>query len=452
MNVRSWFKALFGRTSKETQSAQGLTLGYPAKGRQAPLLIADDVLRSHIAISGRNGNGIQLLNEQLLRQQTAQGRGWVFVDMFGDQEMLDRIAKYAKEQGRSDEFYVLDLGEPERSNSYSLLHSGDPQELAARVLRLLPSSPNNPGADFYHQQTYHLLTTVFAAFAAAGKSVGLRELAFLLARLWDEEVVKQLLDVVPAGAERAQLLTLLDSFRGEDGILSRERLKQVAGGIAGRLYSLCTNGSNRNVTEAEQPEIEFSDILLHNKMCYVKLPVMGKDQTLLDLARMVLQDIATSFEARARLPRRLRTPFLCLLECYDAYGLTVPSNLYERARAMRVALALVIRSEWDYLATLDEQRVDILSGNTFTKVFFQQHQGKHLTGMLPELPAGTLESLPAGEFILCDGSDISHGQLDPTQGIQLKAEVPSFIPRRMAVAPSFERLKIVFPGVAEVIP
>jgi hypothetical protein len=452
MAARILFEAMFGRANKENQPEQGLTFGYSVKGRQEPLLIADDVLRSHIAISGRNGNGIQLLNEQLLRQQTEQGRGWVFVDTFGDQEMLDRMAKYAKEHGRSDEFYVLDLGEPERSNSYSILHSGDPEEKAARVLRLLPSSPNNPGADFYRQQAWYLLTTVFAALAAAGKSIGLRELAFLLARLWDEEVVNQLLDVVPAGAARTQLLSLLDSFRDEAGELSIERLKQVSGGVSGRLYSLCTNGSTRNVIDTEQPEIEFSDILLHNKMCYVKLPPVMGDQARLNLIRMVLHDIATSLEARARLPHRLRTPFLCLLECYDMYGLSVPSNLYERARAMRVALALVIRSEWDYLATLDEERVDILSGNTFTKVFFQQRQGKHLTGMLPALPAGTLDALQAGEFILYEGSDISHGRLEMAHLMELKSGVPAFKPRRMMPATAHERLKFVVPGVDEVIP
>jgi hypothetical protein len=189
-------------------------------------------------------------------------------------------------------------------------------------------------------------------------------------------------------------------------------------------------------------------------MCYVKLPVMVKDSVLLALSRMVLHDITTAFDARAGLPRRLRTPFLCLMECFDAYGMHMRNGAWERARASRVCLAPVIRTAWDRLAEHDADGVFEVVGNTFTKVWFGQPHGAHASHWLDQLPAGTLDELQAGELILNVAASAVRARLAPHHLFEgaPPEQGTGFTPRRMMRAEPRTRLAITLPDKTEVSP
>ena len=452
MTAFSWVEAIFGR-QRAVAPEGGLTIGHPVKGAREPLLIPDERLRDHIAISGRQGMGIQLLLEQLLRQQTAQGRGWIYVDPFADQDMLERTAQYARELGRGDEFYVLDLDRTEKSNSYSLLHEGAPDERAARVLRALPPA-NDPGAEFYRQQAHYLLTTIFAAAEAAGKSIGLADLTKLLWHLDDAAVEAQLLEGVPEGIARASLVTMLDAYRQGNGAVSAERLRNVAGGVAGRLAVISQSGIPEQVLDDPAPELVFSDILKHNKMCFVKLPVMEKDSLMQAVTRMVLHDVFSAFDARAAIPRRARTPFLCLMESFDAYGLHMRTNAWSRARRMHVCMVPVIRTDLDHLAAIDGDALFDFMANTFTKLWFWQAHGALAGGWLDTLEPGALDTLQAGECILNIGPSAVRARLAPHHLFEgaPPEQGGGFTPRAMVRAAPHRRLAVAAPEKAEVSP
>lgn len=412
----------------------------------------DEGLRNHVALSGMPGSGLRMLIERMLNLQSERGRGWVFIDTHGDYELLDRLAAQAAAQGRSDALYVLDFDHPERSHTYDVLRGGTSADQAMRTLQVLPGTGYNPGADFYAREAFALLEPLFRALACARKSVDPCGLAHLLTRLSEDDGEHVVLDGIPSSGARSLLVEALAPYRKSDGKLDGPALKHTFGGLTGRLYLLCQSGCGlgtgyKRVLASEQPEIDFSDILAHNKMCYVMLPLMCKDSTLISLARMVLHDITTSLQARAMLPRECRTPFLCVLQDYPAYGpvrtggfrAPLDSRSFALARAMRVSMVPVVASGWDDLScSMSESGFEDLVGNTFTKVYFRQKPSDIAAALHPQMSEVALDALKPGEFVAFKGHVSSRGQLRPGN----QEHAPAFVKRDMPTGAVRPRLHI----------
>jgi len=428
LSVFSIFGRIFG--SKREQPLTGrLVLGREIAGANNVISIDDATLGKHLFVSGRTGSGVTVLTEQMLMQQTEQGRGWIYLDHAADEAMLARMTAQAQKHGREDEFLVLDMHTPESSNSYAILGSGSPEERAVRVLQLLPSAENNPGADFYRQTAYAMLAPLFAAIDATGKVIGLRDLALLVGQLDEAAVLREFLDNVPVAHEsRAELLAAIETAKRDNRLV-----KEVLGGISGRLYLLSTL-KMPNLLDAAAPQIVLSDVLAHNKMLYVRLPLMHKDSVTTTIARLVMHDIVTSVFARTRTPARLLKPFLVVMTGFSAYGLSgsshaaLTSAAFSHARAMRVALVPVVDGGWTQLAQLSEDGADALCGNTFSKIYFSQPQDERTARMHTELQPAALDKLSLGEFMMWKGSAVHRGLLN-----NIPAEIPTSTARRRSV-------------------
>lgn len=439
MGAFSFLSNLFG-VKREKPLTGELVLGRSATGPNNVISFDESTLRNHLFVSGRSGSGRSVFIEQMLTQQTERGAGWLYVDHECNETLLERLRAQAHKHGRDDEFLVLDLDKPANSNSYDFLHSGTPEQRAVRVLQTLPPAENNPGADFYRTTAYSVLAPLFTAIDATGKSLGLRELALLVEHLDDEAVLQELLDATPATHEsRASLLAAISAATRE-----ARGLKYVLGGISGRLHLLSALDMP-NLLNAEKPEIVMSDVLAHNKMLYVRLPLMQKDSTLQALGRLVVHDAITSVFARVHTPVRLRKQFLFVMTGFPAYGMSgtsyaaISAAAYTNACAMRVTLVPVVDAGWDSLYSLTKNGAEILCGSTYSKIYFNQPQDGHTTRIHPELAPGTLDSLTLGEFAMWRGSLQYRGIL-ANNPAEVLASVLS--PRAVTWAEARPRLKL----------
>ncbi|BBI65800.1 hypothetical protein HSBAA_PA_4030 (plasmid) [Vreelandella sulfidaeris] len=129
---------------------------------------------------GQSGVGKTTLGEYILWQQTARGRGWLFIDAKIDRDTRDHLAYMAKVTGREDELYIIDVSDPDNANTYNPVLHGDPDEVASRLMNLIPSAENNPGADHYRQSANHALTVIIAALQASGQLYHFGDLSILL--------------------------------------------------------------------------------------------------------------------------------------------------------------------------------------------------------------------------------------------------------------------------------
>lgn len=355
---------------KECMGKRGLRLGL-TKDLHKPVDIHDDALVRHLAIVGQSGVGKTTMGEYLLWQQMVRGGGWIFIDAKLDKETRDKLAWMAKLMGREDDFYVLNVNEPELSNSYNPILQGDADEIASRLLNLIPSTENNPGADYYRQTANHALTVIVAALKAANYRYHFGDLSILLQ---SDAALRQLERMVPESAERRSLQIFLDQFRQRSKnvvYIDIKRLKEVLGGMAGRI-SLFAQGKFGQVFNTYLPEISLTDIIMGNKFLYVMLPTMGKDTAALNLGKMILSDLRSAVANIQALPKRERPnpAFMVFADEMGSYVMPGIARLFEQARSANISLVPSFQS-FANLSTVAPDFADMIIQNNWSKVFFK---------------------------------------------------------------------------------
>lgn len=350
---------------------KGIRFGY-TRDNGLPTDVEDAFMTRHTAIIGQSGVGKTVLGENILWQQAARGGGFIFIDAKLDAETRDRLALMMALLGRSDEFYVLNVDKPDNSNTYNPILRGDPDEIASRLLNLLPSSESSPGADFYRQSANHALTAIVGALKAAKRRFHFGDLSILLQ---SARAMAELERLVPAGSsEKMVLQVFLDQFRkkSKEGVqIDVERVKQVLGGMSGRI-ALFAQGKFGKVFNTYTPEIDLTDIVVNNKCLYVMLPTMGKDTAALNLGKMVLSDLRTAVYNVQALKKALRPnpAFIVFADEMGSYVMPGIARLFEQARSANICMLPAFQS-FANLSVVSPDFADIIVQNTWNKVFFK---------------------------------------------------------------------------------
>lgn len=369
--VTEGFSLKSDETFPDTMGLGGIRIGY-TKDRGLPLDIENDKLMRHLAIIGQSGVGKTVLGMNILWQQTARGGGWLFIDAKLDKDVRDQLAYMTKIFGREDEFYVMNVDDPENSNSYNPLLSGDPDEVASRLLNLLPSSDNNPGSDFYKQSANYALTVLVGALQAAKKRYTFMDLAIMLQ---SAAAIGKVETLIPLDSPAFMVLQVfLDQFKKKDknGVqVDVNKIKDILGGMSGRIAQFA-QGKFGRVFNTTTPEIDLVDIVQNNKMCYVMLPTMGKDTAALNLGKMVLSDLRTAVAKMQGLTKseRPNPPFICFADEMGSYVMPGISRVFEQARSAGIIMIPAFQT-FANLSSVSPDFEEMVMGNTWTKCFFK---------------------------------------------------------------------------------
>jgi len=356
---------------EQMDQGTGLRFGY-TRDHNRPVDVADQFLMRHTAIIGQSGVGKTTLGEYLLWQQAARGGGFIFIDAKLDVETRDRLGFMMESLGRSDDFYVLNVDQPDNSNTYNPILRGDADEVASRLLNLLPSSENSPGADYFRQTANHALTVITGALKAARRRYHFSDLAILMQ---SARALAELERMVPSGTpERMSLQIFLDQFRkkGKEGVqIDVDKIKTVLGGMSGRIATF-GQGKFGRVMNTYTPEIDLTDIVVNNKCLYAMLPTMGKDTAALNLGKIILSDLRTAVYNVQALKKNLRPnpPFLVFADEMGSYVMSGIARLFEQARSANICMLPAFQS-FANLSVVSPDFADIIVQNTWNKVFFK---------------------------------------------------------------------------------
>lgn len=348
----------------------GLRIGY-TKDNGVPLDIEDNYLQRHTAIIGQSGVGKTTLGEYLLWQQALRGGGFIFIDAKLDAATRDKLAFMMQMLGRGDDFYVLNVDQPHNSHTYNPILRGDSDEVASRLLNLLPSAENSPGADFYRQQAMYALTVLTGALKSAKRRYHFQDLAILLQ---SDRALESLLRLPIAQEARMTLEVFLNQFRKKDKngtSIDVNKVKEQLGGMSGRIAQFA-QGKFGQVFNTYTPEIDLTDIVMNNKCLYVMLPTMGKDQAALNLGKMILSDLRTAVYNVQGLRAELRPkpPYLIFADEMGSYVMQGIARLFEQARSAGICMIPAFQT-FANLRAISPDFEDIIIGNTWTKVFFK---------------------------------------------------------------------------------
>jgi len=395
-------KENFTIPSDEVYTDEGVIAGYTTD-ESLPVVIPYDFFMRHFALIGGSGVGKTTLGLWILYQNMTKGGGFIFIDAKIDADTRDSLGFMARVLGREDELYILNVDNPKYSNSYNPLLNGDPDEIASRLLNLLPSSEDNPGADFYRQAVNHALIVIVGALQASNTRYTFNDISIMMQ---SPEALERVLRRTPPGKERMQLEIFLDKYRKKEkgqAVIDVNKMKDTLGGMAGRAASF-SQGKFGQVFNHYAPEIDLTDIMLNNKMLYVMLPTMGKDTAALNLGKMIISDIRTAVYNLQGIPPAERPwpPFIVFADEMGSYVMPGMARLFEQARSAQVALIPGFQA-FGNLAVVGDDFKDIVMQNTWTKAIYRSgssdsaEEASEIIGMVTRYQYTFTESVNSGE-------------------------------------------------------
>lgn len=363
-------------------SEEGIHVGYTRENNE-PVTIPYGFFMRHFALVGGSGVGKTTLGMYVLWQQMVKGGGFIFIDAKIDTDTKDALGYYARVTGREDELYIINVDNPSQSNTYNPLLSGDADEVASRLLNLLPSAEDNAGADFYRQTVYQALLSLVGALKRARLRFTFEDLTimlqsgvamqYILDRLKRIEAIET--PGQPPSSERRTFEIFLDKYRKSGrnggGEIDTAKMKEAFGGMTGRAAAF-SQGKFGEVFNHYNPEVDLTDIMLNNKMLYVMLPTMGKDTAALNLGKMLMSDLRTAVYNLQGVPKAKRPwpPFIVFADEMGSYVMPGIARLFEQARSAQVALIPGFQA-FGNLDVVGADFKDIIMQNTWSKSLYR---------------------------------------------------------------------------------
>ncbi len=361
--------------SSPSPSSEGLLIGYTTDTGK-PVHIPDEDLMRHALIIGQSGVGKTVAGSLLMAQQIQRGGGVLFVDGKMNNDDLEHMWRLCKWAGRERDLLVINPGNPDKSNTYNPILYGDPDEVAARCLALIPGTESSPGADHYRQMANQGITTIVGALQRAGLAYTFIDLTILLMNAKAiEELEEKVRAVAPHAEETMALAHFIEQFRvaGRNGEINidMKRLRETFGGIAGRLFQFGT-GLFGKVMNTYDPEVKLFDAVRDGKIVYVLLPTMGKNDAANNFGKMVVSDLRTAVAWMQSAPKKERPwpPYLCFFDEAGSYINNAWSRLFEQSRSANIALLPAAQTLANFQAISDEL-AEMIQGNTWSKIFFK---------------------------------------------------------------------------------
>jgi hypothetical protein len=351
------------------QVKDALLLGYTIDTGE-PIWASNDDLMRHFYIRGQSGVGKTVGASLMMFQQIQRGGGVLFMDGKIDADNLDMLYQMASWCGREHDLEVINAGDPKMSNTYNPILFGDPDEVAARIIGLIPSTESNAGADHYKQSGNQGITTLVGALQAAKVAYNFIDLTILL---MSPKALNYLESIVPPHLPEARALSIfLDQYRtGKDGAIDMKKLKDIFGGLGGRLFTFGT-GTFGQVMNTYNPDVQIYRSIRNNKITYIALPTMGKDVAANNFGKMAVGDFRTAVSWIQSLPvsQRPWPPYMGFFDEAGSYVSATWSRLFEQARSAHIMLMPAVQTDANFAAISDELS-EMIEGNTWIKAYYK---------------------------------------------------------------------------------
>lgn len=366
---------------------QDILIGFTSDNA-TPIGLYFEIMTRHISIVGQSGTGKSVFNRSLLFQHALKGGGFLHIDGKNDEGDFLNLYAAMKSIGRENDVYLIDFDAPYDSNTYNPILHGDPDEVASRIVSLIPSSQNSPGSDHYRSEATVALTTLVAALQTAGLAYSMIDLSMLL--MSDKALMEldmKLAEIDEYSEAIINYRTLLSKFtkktkakadpnnpdkKPQDLVkVDTTKLKEMFGGVGGRIFTLGT-GNFGIVTNTYNPEVKLFDIITNNKILWVKLPTLAKAEAAQSFGKILVSDLRTAVSWVLKLPQD-KKPNPLFIASMDEAGSYVNDNwgrLFEQARSARIVMMPAVQTHANY-TNVSPELLSIVEGNTWNKVYFK---------------------------------------------------------------------------------
>jgi hypothetical protein len=351
--------------------ADALMLGYTTDKGKPFWLPYEDAMR-HMLVCGQSGVGKTIMGSLLMGQHLRQGGSLLWIDGKLDPDNLEMLHKLACWCGRESDMRIINPGDPKMSNSHNPILFGDPDEIASRILSLIPSTENNPGTDHYKQAANQGIATLVGVLQACKLAYNFLDLTILLTSPEALRYLENLANnIAPHAVETRYFSIFLSSFRGPKGIIDMAKLRTMFGGIGGRMFLFGT-GNFGKITSSYAPEVELFRDLTSGKIIYVMLPTMGKDVAANNYGKMTIGDMRSATANIQALPKEQR-PWPPVFNFWDEFGsFAVQSvdRMFEQSRASHQIICPSFQT-FANVEVVSKELKEMVEGSTWTKIYFK---------------------------------------------------------------------------------
>lgn len=347
----------------------GLLIGYTTDNGM-PVYIPYSRLSQHMALIGQSGVGKTVCGTNLMTQHIRNGGGYLFIDGKLSSSELENVIMLAKWAGREQDVYILNAANPEQSNTYNPILYGDPQEVASRIISLIPEG--SAGTDHYRSSAKQAIETIVAAFQRLGKPYNFMDISMVLMEAQTIYIIlKELNSKYFDDPVTAQFKMLINRYRDKDGRINVEEFRKTLGGLAGRLHEFAT-GSFGQVMNTYNPELKLYDAIMQHKIIYVMLPTMGKNEQSISLAKMIIADLRTAISWIQKLPDELKPnpPYFVFPDEAGSYIDKNWTRPLEQSRSAGIFFCPAFQT-FANLETDEKENKEMILGNTYTKIFYK---------------------------------------------------------------------------------
>jgi len=338
----------------------------------------------HVFIVGQSGMGKTVLGEWVMFQQIMRGGGLLWIDGKVDASNVRKLDAMCAYAGRRDDLRIINPGDPSFSNTYNSILKGDPDEVASRVLSLIPSTESNAGADYYKQKSNQGMTTLVGAIQSAKMAYSFSDIAILLQ---NERALQYLSTLLPISTDAGRELALfIDSLKTVDRqgqrVIDIKKINDLFGGLGGRMH-MFGSGNFGQITNTYDPEVDLYEAVRRNQIVYLPLPTMGKNEAATNFGKLAIGDFRSAIAKVQSLPPEQRPdpPYLGFFDEAGSYVTPAWSRMFEQSRSARLVMMPAIQTIANLDAVSSELREMVL-GNTVVKVSFRigtEDTAEHVT-------------------------------------------------------------------------
>jgi hypothetical protein len=311
------------------------------------LSIESSMMTRHCLCIGATGAGKSNFLNLILKQQMMRGAGVLNIDGKFSNEALIQFLALAKQHNRWHDARVINISSEQYSNSYNPLLRGDADEIASRVMQLIPESK---GGEFFRSSAGKGIRALSSSITAIGLPFNFRDLKTAMV---NNRALEYLYHMTPESNEKVEMKNFLTEIRTLDPrsgqtIINDQKKGQAFNDLSAKLNDY----TNKGMLNSYSPEVDLYTAIRENALIFVALPTLTKSESAINFAKLLLSDLRTVIGTLQNEQYKPSPTFLCLMDEFSSYATSSIDTVFEQARSTNICMFPLIQT----MSSLSDQK------------------------------------------------------------------------------------------------
>jgi len=327
-------------------------LGITRDEKREGFSVSDEQFSTHLSGMATTGAGKTELFFSLAYQNMKKGRGVTVIDCKGDLEFAKKLYTFHKRYNpHNQKFKVINLADPDFSNTYNFLLRGSALEIKDRLVNAVEWSEQ-----YYKNATIDVILTLLqAVIEELDKKITMKDLYLLMT---EKKAVKIIQNMVDNDFISGKLQEIINDF---------EDTMKDCKGLINQINILC-NSELGKIINHYNPEVDLFESYVNQEIVYITIPTNRLKETAKAFGRMLLSDLeATTSYIEENVPRSERRKYSITIDEFEAFATGDFVGWINKARSAKYNIQMFYQSEGD-LETIDPAFVKQIIDNTNLKV------------------------------------------------------------------------------------